>query len=669
MNIYVIDYIENTKGGLVMANTEKKHNYNVAFCIGDMLAAFPMLKGLCSYTTDNNINVHIFNGNAGYYKEMEAQDIGQANIYNLPNFEMFDLLVIAPFFLDSNDRLILPIIERAKKAGIPVLTVGMEYEGCYCLMSDYTSQIETLTEHFITEHKFDDICFISGFPEDKVSMQREQGYKNALKKHGIPFKQENVYYGNFWETPTREAVTKLVEDRKGKLPQAIVCANDAMATSTMMQLDDMGYKVPRDVCISGMDGIDEAEGYITTTRIMSHETGWLTGKLITSILDKNTETPKITIEPPEVMLGNSCGCNSSTELSPQKRHSLFQDVYEAQRYAERAINVIQKLSECATFEEAKVRLGEMMPKVWASDAWLCICNDLISGISNSEVSSTDAAAANDQDIPMHIYDYSDEMFCAVRMSSKEILPSTVIKTSEMLPDFYEASDRVKIILYNPLNYADRTLGYMAIEYYPWSNMIYILRILTMGISVMLESVKNQNRLYAYGKKIDELYITDSLTGLYNRRGFFKFYGEFRQQESKPDTMVISIDMDNLKQINDNYGHNEGDIAITAISDAMKAVTTEGDICARFGGDEFVIFGKCENEEYLKSYTDKIQRRLAKFNRNSGKPYNVHASIGSIIMPGDTKEHIDYFINAADSKMYVNKAKHKRRRTISGVNKQ
>ena len=69
-----------------MANTEKNHNYNVAFCIGDMLAAFPMLKGLCSYTTENNINVHIFNGNAGYYKEQEAQDIGQANIYNLPNF-------------------------------------------------------------------------------------------------------------------------------------------------------------------------------------------------------------------------------------------------------------------------------------------------------------------------------------------------------------------------------------------------------------------------------------------------------------------------------------------------------------------------------------------------------------------------------------------------------
>ncbi len=652
----------------MMVNTEKTHNANVAFCIGDMLAAFPMLRGLCSYTADNNINVHIFNGNAGYYKEVEAQDIGQANIYNLPNFEMFDLLIIAPFFLDSDDRLILPIINRAKKAGIPILTVGVEYEGCYCLMSDYTSQIQTLTEHFITEHKFDDICFISGFPEDKVSMQREQGYKNALEKHGIPFKQENIYYGNFWETPTREAIAKLVEDRKGKLPQAIVCANDAMATSAMMQLDDMGYKVPRDVCVSGMDGIDEAEGYITTARIMSHETGWLAGKLITSILDKNRKTPKITIEPPDLMLGTSCGCNSTSELSPRKRHSLFQDVYEAQRYAERAINVIQKLSECATFEEAKVRLAEMMPKVWASDAWLCICNDIISGISNSDVNSTDAAASNDESVSTHIYDYSEEMFCAVRMSSKEILPSMVLKTSEMLPDFYNVSDRVKIILYNPLNYSDKTLGYMAMEYYPWSNMIYIMRILTMGISAMLESVKNQNRLYAYGKKIDELYITDSLTGLYNRRGFFKFYGEFRKQETKPDTMVISIDMDNLKQINDNFGHNEGDAAITAISDAMKAVTAEGDVCARFGGDEFVIFGKCESEEYLKSYTDKIQRRLAKFNKSSGKPYNVHASIGSIIMPGDTEEHIDYFINAADSKMYVNKAKHKRRRTISGINK-
>ncbi len=651
-----------------MPHTEKKHNANVAFCIGDMLAAFPMLKGLCSYTTDNNINVHIFNGNAGYYKEMSAQDIGQANIYNLPNFEMFDLLVIAPFFLDSDDRLIIPIIERAKKAGIPVLTVGVEYEGCYCLMSDYTSQIEALTEHFITEHKFDDICFISGFPDDKVSMQREQGYKNALEKHGIPLKKENIYYGSFWEMPTRDAVTKLVEDRDGKLPQAIVCANDAMATSTMMQLDDMGYKVPRDVCVSGMDGLDEAEGYITTTRIMSHETGWLTGKLITDILDKNKTVDKVTIEPPDVMLGTSCGCRETSELSPKKRHSLFQDVYEAQRYAERAINVIQKLSECATFEEAKIMLDEMIPKVWATDAWLCICNDLISSISNSDVNSTDAAATDDKSISTHINDYSEEMYCAVRMSSKEILSSVILKTSEMLPDFYNESDRVKIILYSPLNYADRTLGYFAMEYYPWSNMIYIMRILTMGISAMLESVKNQNRLYAYGKKIDELYITDSLTGLYNRRGFFKLYNEFAKQENKPDTVVISIDMDNLKQINDNYGHNEGDAAIMAISDAMKSTAADGDICARFGGDEFVLFGKCESEEYLTTYINKILGNLTKFNRTSGKPYNVHASIGSVVMPGDTKEHIDYYINAADSKMYVDKVKHKRRRTISSTNK-
>ena len=66
---------------------------------------------------------------------------------------------------------------------------------------------------------------------------------------------------------------------------------------------------------------------------------------------------------------------------------------------------------------------------------------------------------------------------------------------------------------------------------------------------------------------------------------------------------------------------------------------------------------------MDKYIEAVKNYLKEYNIRSGKPYNVHASFGGCIMPKDTKKHIDHFINAADSKMYVDKESHKRTRTL------
>ena len=160
-----------------------------------------------------------------------------------------------------------------------------------------------------------------------------------------------------------------------------------------------------------------------------------------------------------------------------------------------------------------------------------------------------------------------------------------------------------------------------------------------------------------------LYVTDPLTTLYNRRGFFRLYNDYMEEQEKKNCMVISIDLDSLKLINDIFGHNESDNAITTISNALKEAAGKDDICARFGGDEFVVFGIGKSEYDMDKYIKSVSAYLDDYNKRSGKPYNVHASFGGCIMPKDTTLHIDHFINAADSKMYVDKESHKRTRTL------
>lgn len=105
-----------------------------------------------------------------------------------------------------------------------------------------------------------------------------------------------------------------------------------------------------------------------------------------------------------------------------------------------------------------------------------------------------------------------------------------------------------------------------------------------------------------------------------------------------------------------------------MANALKSAADENDICARFGGDEYVVFGKGKGEYEMTAYIDKVNEYLDKYNLSSNKPYNVHGSFGGCIMPKGTKMHIDYYINAADSKMYVDKETHKRTRMLYSYNK-
>ncbi|MBQ5312374.1 MAG: GGDEF domain-containing protein, partial [Oscillospiraceae bacterium] len=123
--------------------------------------------------------------------------------------------------------------------------------------------------------------------------------------------------------------------------------------------------------------------------------------------------------------------------------------------------------------------------------------------------------------------------------------------------------------------------------------------------------------------------------------------------------VLSIDMDGLKTINDTYGHAEGDIAIQAIADAMHSVWGENEICARFGGDEFITASVCRSSpmRHAAALEQKITEYLDTFNSTSGKPYKVQASFGAAYSRISSSIQVDELIKQADDLMYCEKSTH------------
>ena len=111
------------------------------------------------------------------------------------------------------------------------------------------------------------------------------------------------------------------------------------------------------------------------------------------------------------------------------------------------------------------------------------------------------------------------------------------------------------------------------------------------------------------------------------------------------------DLDNLKYINDSFGHSEGDNAITVAARALQTCCGNGEYCVRSGGDEFIIFGTYDYDNAIPIfYRSRIDGYLARYNSSSEKPYNVGMSTGFFIDYVDDYENIDKCLKIADERI-------------------
>ena len=128
-----------------------------------------------------------------------------------------------------------------------------------------------------------------------------------------------------------------------------------------------------------------------------------------------------------------------------------------------------------------------------------------------------------------------------------------------------------------------------------------------------------------------------------------------------DTLIFSIDMNRLKYINDTFGHTEGDFAISTLAKAICANSGEDAVCARFGGDEFVVasIGKTENLYSAPEFLEKILASIALTEGVDQKPYPISASIGMHCLLITASINPESMISIADANMYEMKKNYKR----------
>jgi diguanylate cyclase (GGDEF)-like protein len=160
-----------------------------------------------------------------------------------------------------------------------------------------------------------------------------------------------------------------------------------------------------------------------------------------------------------------------------------------------------------------------------------------------------------------------------------------------------------------------------------------------------------------------LSLTDDLTGLYNRRRFFVLTEQYLKVaiRTKKRLLLLFIDMDDLKWINDHHGHHEGDQALMDLAKVLKQSFRDSDIIARIGGDEFVVLfvSTDENSEMLLT---RLDENLKDCNNHRSEGYPLSISVGTAQFDPENPISIDELLAKADASMYTQKRK-KRKKSL------
>jgi diguanylate cyclase (GGDEF)-like protein/PAS domain S-box-containing protein len=161
--------------------------------------------------------------------------------------------------------------------------------------------------------------------------------------------------------------------------------------------------------------------------------------------------------------------------------------------------------------------------------------------------------------------------------------------------------------------------------------------------------------------IQTLSLIDELTGLYNRRGFMAFAEQHLNSVHRSDKglAIIYADLDGLKQINDCFGHPEGDRALIKTAELLKETFRSSDVLGRLGGDEFTVLAAIEPDGGVSGLISRLEQKFRDFNALKLTPYQLSISIGVAALGSELPQSIEELLALADAAMYENKRSKKK----------
>ncbi len=560
----------------------------------------------------------------------------ESEIFHLINYKKIQgLICLSEEILDWKEVELMH--SKCLENNIPFININSQNQSFeHNIVFKDTTAFESVVRHIVEFHGAKKVDFISGFKGNIQSEERLAVYKKVLQENNIPVEDWRIGYGEFW----RKSVECAKEFIAREIPDAIICANDSMAIMVTEYLENMGIGVPEQVMVSGFDGTDDAQQCdttVTTIVLDFIQAGYKAVNLIQNLWN-GKEVPAVSTVGSLLITGESCGCVKNRN---RVMHNYVGAIYQA------SYNFKHFNKDIMAMNNAFINAGESidlfhgalksMSQIMVNRIYICVNPD----VENSRDFFYGKNSGYDY---IHIPDRI--LYAAGKGSSCP--EGLLFDKKNLVPEDILNEEKPVFFAFTPFYLRDKTLGYIAYE--PES-----IKGESDFLKIWIATLANNFGSFCMRKGLEDMSMHDPLTGLLNRRGMLNLINRGLENNQNPDSYVsvICIDMDNLKKINDAYGHDAGDNAIVTISQAIKNSCRKDIVCTRTGGDEFCLVMLNSDEKEAESIINNIDLYLEKEAERNPHEYKVTCSCGlASVKMGDFD--IDQVLKLADFEMYKNK---------------
>ncbi|MCI5873983.1 MAG: GGDEF domain-containing protein [Clostridiales bacterium] len=580
--------------------------------------------------------------------------IGEKSILNLPDYDDYSGIIFAADTYPAKELKSQILSSLQESCTCPVIEIAAANQHFPAVTLENNSMTADLVRHLCNVHHYKRICYLGCSDQAYFSDSREQFYRSAMNELHLNVGEKDVYACSIDDISIKEALDYFVSD--GKVPEAVVCYNDDVALLFIQVAKEAGYRIPEDIAITGCDHTAHGQNTIPALTTVTFPVYDLGVCAITQLLKLIRKEPvdALTFVSAAPIYHSSCGCQEKSapdvfsfqQLQSRQIASLESSILSSMRMSA-AFSCIKDLDEGIDLLENHIR-----NIAHCKEFYLCL------------YSGWDSVSSYIQELTMQEDTTcdSDEILLKLAIRDGKRLPEYSFKRTAvngLLPEhIYQQSDSAYI--YTPLFFEDKCFGYVALSYED-NRIDYHFQLVHwfLNINQMLHGICETRCNTLLLHHLEDFYSKDSLTGLYNKHGYLQRAEHLiaRASRQKETVTCFLFDLDHLKQINDTYGHAEGDFAIQVIGQALLHVIKPEDICARFSGDEFYLLTSGYSKKDADDLLAHVSKYLSNYNHLCTKAYTISVSGGyasSTAFTGFSISDIDALFALADQNMYQQK---------------
>lgn len=585
----------------------------------------------------------LFNSFSDLYHQ-NVYDEGAKSIYQLLNYDLVDAVIIKADTINDH-QVIRDLIARAKERQIPVILLNMKAEGCYSIVPSYENVFSQLIEHVIKVHHKRKLYFLSGSMGESNSMLREKIFRETLRDCGIDPQTAKVAYGEYWYGPAERAVENWIQS--GDLPEAIICANDAMAVAACRVLKRHQIRVPEDMIVTGFDGVPSYQFHRPALSTCTRTSSVLAGKcreMLTNILEKN-KPPYRDIEEYMLTIQESCGCRKQSHPDYQLcADRLCVSLWDTRVHEEFILSQVERVVE--TIDMGII--GNKLNSFILPDSMVALNSDFLA--------ATRSNVKPDPGRP-----FAEEMIVISSLDSNlDRHRYALYKSAEMYPHLEGAVSEDAMFLFQSIYVENNVCGYYIVkskELLTDASKIHrVSKVMNLAFSLIISRMQQDHMSHS----LEEMQYHDPVTGVLNLKGLVKRINELYPVWKERAIAVSVYNIPKYQFIYENYGLKDVEETVQLTADALRMANPQDTVTARISDDSFCIINEAEDQGaaglIINDSVRAFYRFIESFNKTQDKEYFVEVNCGCTTAAAGWNNDMKTYIKVAMGELYLNRLK-------------